>query len=305
MLVSGSPHNGRSSSPVPSRKESARIADDKRKRDNDRNQSGRSDEPYKYSDRQSSRNHYRHDDRSRRDRHADDYDRGYSKSSYRSRDSRDNDNLDCSRLDKEHKPKDFENDADISHGKSDGLGSRSKDKDSYDRTGSGRRHAAIEDRDRDRNREGKVDHYGKTDNKKSSVDRRNDRSPAYEESRGFRNDSFARRDSSGPSGPRVKEATWRDGKELDSERHANDEKKRDDDRVTYKEQGNRQPKEASDDMSIKGQDSKKPKIFGLGSTSPATDGLFHHVLLLLSILFFILQDLISSGTAKQVPLSLV
>ncbi|XP_057785353.1 uncharacterized protein LOC131002866 isoform X2 [Salvia miltiorrhiza] len=266
----GSPRNGRSLSPVPSRKETARVADDKRKRDDDRNQSGRSDEPYKYSDRQSSRSHYRHDDRSRRDRHVDDYDRGYPKSSYRSRDSRENNNLDYSRSEKDYKSRDFVNEADTySHGKSDGLGSRNKDKSSYDRTGSGRRHAAAEERDRDRNREGKADHYGKTDNKKSSVDRKSDRSPAYEESRGLRNESFARRDS---SGPRVKEAAWRDSKELDSERHASDEKRRDDDRGTYKEQANREPKERSDDMSIKGQDSKKPKIFALGSTSPGTDG---------------------------------
>lgn len=270
-----------SGSPAPSRKENARVADDKRKRDDDRNLSGRSDEPYKYSDRHLSRSHYRHDDRGRRDRHVDDYDRGHSKSSYRSRDSRDNNNLDYSKSDKELKSRDYVNDVDTySHGKSDGLGSRSRDKDSYDRTGSGRRHAAIEERDRERSREGKVDRYVKTDIKKSSADRRSDRSPAYEESKGIRNDSLARRDN---SGPRVKEANWRDGKELDSERNANEEKRRDDDRGRYKEQRNRESKEHSDD---KGQDLKKPKFFG-GSTSPVTDGSCHLVLLLLSILLFI------------------
>lgn len=276
-MYSGSPRNGHSLSPVPSRKETAGVADDKRKRDDDRNQSVRSGESYKYYDRQSSRIHHRHDDRSRRDRNVDDYDRGYAKTSYRPRDSRDNNNLDYSRSDKEHRSRDYVNDADTySRGKSDGSGNRSRDKDSYDKTGSGRRHAANaieerdQDRDRDRNRE-KVDRYGKTDNQKSFVDHRSDRSPAYEESRGLRNDSFARKDS---SGPRVKESTWRDAKELDSERHANDDKKRDDDRGAYKDQNNREPKEYSDDMSIKGQHSKKPKIFSLDSTGPGTDGLF-------------------------------
>ncbi|KAH6817658.1 hypothetical protein C2S51_001261 [Perilla frutescens var. frutescens] len=274
----GSPHSGRSLSPVPLRKGTTRVADDKRKRDDDRNQSGRIGESYKYSDRQSSRSHHRYDDRNRRDRHVDDYDKGYSKSSYLSRDPRDNNNLDYSRSDKEHRSRDYVNDVDTySRGKSDGSGNRSRDKDSYDRTGSGRRHAAIEERDKDmdRNREDKVDRYGKTDNRKSSVDLRSDRSPAYEESRGLRNDSFARRDS---SGPRVKEATWKDAKELNSaselnsERYANDEKRRDDDRGTFKERSNREPKEHSDDMSTKGQDSKKPKTLSLDSTVPGTDG---------------------------------
>ncbi|XP_047943623.1 serine/threonine-protein kinase fray2 [Salvia hispanica] len=247
----GSPRNRHSLSPAPSRKETARV-DDKRKRDDD--QSGRSDEPYKSSDRHSSRSHFRQDDRSRRDRHVDNYDRGHAKSSYRSRDSRINNNLDYSRSDKNHKSRDYANEADTcSHGKSDGLRSRNRDKDSYDRTGSGRRHAAAEerdwDRDRDRNREGRADHYGKTDNKKSFVDLKSDRSPAYEESRGLRNDSFAQRDS---SVCHVKEASWRDGKELDSASHANDEKRRDDGRGTYKEQANRESKEHSDDTSIKG-----------------------------------------------------
>lgn len=247
-LYSGSPRNRHSLSPAPSRKETARV-DDKRKRDDDRNQSGRSDEPYKSSDRHSSRSHYRQDDRSRRDRHVDDYDRGHAKSSYR---SRGNNNLDYSRSDKNHKSRDYANEADTcSHGKSDGLRSRNRDKDSYDRTGSGWRHAAAEerDRDRDRNREGRADHYGKTDTKKSFVDLKSDHSPAYEESRGLRNDSFARRDS---SVCHVKEAAWRDGKQLDSERHANDEKRKDDSRGTYKEKANRESKENSDDTSIKG-----------------------------------------------------
>lgn len=254
-----------SGSPVPSRKETTRVPDDKRKRDEDRDLSGRNGEQYRYSDRQSSRSHYRHDDLGRRDRHVDDYDRGYSKSSYRSRDSRDNKNFDYSKSDKELKSRDYVNDADAySHGKADGLGGRSRDKDSYDRTVTGRRHAAIEERDQDRIREGKVDRYLKTDSKKYS-DSRSDRSPAYEDSKRMRNDSFARRDS---SGPRVKEANWRDGKELDSERNANEEKRRDDDRGRYKEQGNKEPKEHSDD---KGQGFKKPKFLG-GSISPGTDG---------------------------------
>ncbi|KAK6149038.1 hypothetical protein DH2020_016563 [Rehmannia glutinosa] len=269
----GSPHREHISSPVPSRKDIGKVADDKRKRDDVRNQTGRSGESYKQSDRQSSRNSYRHDDRSRCDRHVDDYDRGYSKPSYRSgRDSRDNNNLDYSRSEKEHRSRDYVNDADTySHAKSDGSGHRSRDKDSYDRAGSGRRHANTEerdrDRDRDRHRDDRGDRYGRTDNRKSSGDHKGDRSPAYEESRAQRNDSASRRDN---SGHRLKKASWRDTKELD----ANDEKRRHEDRGLYKEQGNRETKEHSDDMSIKGQDSlaKKPKIFSPDSTCPGPDG---------------------------------
>ncbi|KAL8489313.1 hypothetical protein ACS0TY_024797 [Phlomoides rotata] len=265
----GSPHRQRSSSPIPLRKDIAEVANDKRRRDNDRNQSGGGDESHKFSERQSFRSQNRYDDHGRRDRHVDDYDRGYSKSSYRSsRDPRDNNILEYSRSDKEHQSRDHVNDADTySRGKSDGSGHRSRDKDSYDRAGSARRHAIIDerDRDRDRHRDDRGDRYGKTDHKRSSGDHRNDRSPAYEESRGQRNDPSGRRESRDSSGYRLKEASWRDAKEMDSERHANDERRRDDDRRASKELVSRETKEHFDDSIA-----KKPKI--LDSTGPGTDG---------------------------------
>ncbi|KAK4404756.1 hypothetical protein Sango_0844200 [Sesamum angolense] len=273
----GSPRRERSSSPVPSREDITKLADDKRKKDDSRSQSGRSGDSYKHSDRPSSRNYHRHDDRSRRDRHVDDYDRGYSKSSYRSgRDSRDYNNLDHSKGDKEHRSRDYVNDVDTySHAKSDGSGHRSRDKDSYDRAGSGRRHANMEERDRDRDRErhreDKGDRYGKMDHRKGSGDHKTDRSPAYEESRGQPNDSSSRRDS---SGHRLREASQRDAKELDAERSATDEKRRHENRGGFKDQHNSEPKEHSDDISTKGQDSvaKKPKISSLESTGPGAEG---------------------------------
>ncbi|XP_020549029.1 arginine/serine-rich coiled-coil protein 2 isoform X2 [Sesamum indicum] len=276
-MYSGSPRRERSSSPVPSKKDISKLADDTRKKDDSRSQSGRSGESYKHSDRQSSRSYHRHDDRSRRDRHVDDYDRGYSKPSYRSgRDSRDYNNLDHSKGDKEHRSRDYVNDVDTySHSKLDGSGHRNRDKDSYDRAGSGRRHANMEERDRDRDRErhreDKGDRYGKTDYRKGSVDHKTDRSPAYEESRGQQNDSSSRRDS---SGHRLREASQRDAKELDAERSATDEKRRHENRGVYKDQHNSEPKEHSDDVSTKGQDSvaKKPKISSLESTGPGTEG---------------------------------
>lgn len=297
----GSPDHWRSSSPIPSRKDIEKVADDKRKRDDDRNQSGGGDESHKLSDRQSFRTQNRYDDHSRRDRHVDDYDRGYSKSSYRSsRDPRDNSILDYSRSDKEHRSRDHVNETDThSRGKPDGSGHRSRDKDSYDRAGSGRRHAIIDEKDRDKYRDDRGDRYGKSDHKKSSGDHRSDRSPAYEESRGQRNDPSARRDG---SGYRLKEASWRDAKAMDSGRHANDEKRRDDDLRACKEQGNKGTKEHSDDLSLKGEDAiaKKPKI--LDSTGPGTDGLFHYNLSSNLILFLVLSVSYLVSFHKQVLL---
>ncbi|KAL6523293.1 hypothetical protein OROGR_016896 [Orobanche gracilis] len=241
----GSPHHKRSSSPGISRKDIAKVSDDKRRRDDTRNQTGR--ESYKQSNRHSSRSYYRPDDHNRRGRYVDDYDRGYSKSSYRSiRDSRYNINSDYSRSDKEHRSRDYVNDVVTrSHAKSDGSGYRSRDKDTYDRTGSDRRHANTEERDidrdivRDRQTDGRGDRYGRTDYKKSS-------------------------------GHSFKESSLRESKEVD----VHDEKRRHEDRGSYKEQGHKERKDCSDDTSNKGQDSvgKKPKIFGMDSTGPDPDG---------------------------------
>ncbi|GER52546.1 arginine/serine-rich coiled-coil protein 2 [Striga asiatica] len=169
----GSPPRDRSSSPVPLRKDITKVADDEQKRDDGRN-------------RTSSRSHHRHDDHIRRDKRVDDYDRGYSKQSYRSsRDSRDNSNSNYSRSDREHPSRHYVKDVDTySRAKSDGLGHRSRDKDSYDRG----------------------DRYGRTDYRKSSLDHKGD-------------DYYSRRDS---SGYRLKESSSRDYTEIDP----NDEKKR-------------------------------------------------------------------------------
>ncbi|KAL6555329.1 hypothetical protein OROGR_006587 [Orobanche gracilis] len=232
----GSPYRKRGSSPGISRKDIAKASDDKRKRDDTRNQTGR--ESYKQSDRDSSRSYYRHDDHNRRGRYVDDYDRGFSKSSYRSsRDSRYNINSDYSRSDKEHRSRDYVNDVVTqSHAKSDGSGYRSRDKDTYARAGSDRRHANTEERDRDRDRvrdrqtDDRSDRYGRTDHRKSSL---------------------------------------RESKEVD----VYDEKRRHEDRGSYNEQGHRERKDCSDDTSNKAQDSvgKKPKIFGMDSTGPGPD----------------------------------
>ncbi|KAL6530563.1 hypothetical protein OROMI_028452 [Orobanche minor] len=226
-MYSGSPRRKLSSSPGISRKDITKASDDKRKRDDTRNQTGR--ESYKQSDRHSSRSYYRHDDHNRRDRYVDDYDRGYSKSSYRfSRDSRYNINSDYSRSEKEHRSRDYVNDVVTqSHAKSDGSGYRSRDKDTYDRADSDRRQMIEGDR------------YGRTDYRKSS-------------------------------GHSFKESSLRESKEVD----VYDEKRRHEDRGSYKEQGHRERKDCSDDTSNKGQDSvgKKPNIFGMDSTGPGPDG---------------------------------
>ncbi|KAL3637135.1 hypothetical protein CASFOL_019434 [Castilleja foliolosa] len=145
----GSPHGDRSSSPVLSRKNTTKVADDKRKRDDSR----------RPSDRHSARGHHRNDEHSRRDRHLDDYDRGYSKPSYHSG--------------KDHRSRDYVNDVDsYSHVH------RARDKDSYDRVGY-----------RDRHRDDRGDRYGRTDHRKSFGDHKGDqdhRSPAYEETRAKR-----------------------------------------------------------------------------------------------------------------------
>ncbi|KAL7097722.1 hypothetical protein ACP275_10G161100 [Erythranthe tilingii] len=237
----GSLHRDRSSSPLPLKKESTRVADDNRKTEDGRNLSGRSGESYKYTDRHSSKNYPRHDEHSRRDRHVDDYDRGYSKSSYRSnRDQRDNGNFDHSRSDKEHRSRDYVKDIDThSHAKSDGLVNRSRDKEKYERAGSGR-----------------GDQYVKTDRRKSLGDQ---------------SDSSSRKDT---SGHRLKETSWREGKELNAEKYVNDEKRKFDNRSIYKEEGSGEAKEHSDDKSIKFTETvtKKPKFSSLDSKAPVTDG---------------------------------
>ncbi|GER51981.1 HIT zinc finger [Striga asiatica] len=230
----GSPQRDRNSSPVQLRKDIAKFDDDddERKRDNTK-------------DRQSSRRYHRHDDHIRLDRHVDDYDRGYSKSSYHSRQgSRDKNNSNYSRSDKELPSRHYVKDVDTnSRGKSDGLGHRSRDKDSYNWAGSDSRHANIEKKDKgDRS-----DRYGRMDYRKSSMDYKGDRSPAYEESRDQINDYSSRREN---TGRRLKESSSRYSKEVD----AVDEKSRRLDAGPDKVQFNRDTKEDLDGMSNKGEE---------------------------------------------------
>ncbi|XP_073305779.1 uncharacterized protein [Primulina huaijiensis] len=268
----------RSSSPVPSKKDTAKVADDKRKRDDGRgldrdygrSQSYRSSQLYKHSDQQSSWVYHRHDEHRRRDKHVDDYDRGHSKSSYRSvRDSQDHHTLHSSRRERDlHGSRDYPNDVDIySRKKSDGSGHRSRDDDSSDRAGSGRRHANSEDRnrfkDRDRQGDGRDYEVGKTDCRRSSWDHKSNHSFIYDEPKGQQNDSSSRRESSG----HWKEAAQRDVKGLDSET-TSEEKKGHDHRDNFKEQcyGKLVEHTISDgtkEFLSNDQDSltKKPKLF--------------------------------------------
>ncbi|XP_075491646.1 uncharacterized protein LOC142531158 isoform X1 [Primulina tabacum] len=280
----------RSSSPVPSKKDTAKVAEDKRKRDDGRgsdrdygrSQSCRSSELYKHSDQKSSRSYHRHDEHHRRDKHVDDYDRGHSKSSYRSvRDLQDHHTLHSSRRERDHHgSRDYPNDVDIySRKKSDGSGHRSRDDDSSDRAGSGRRHANSEDRnrykDRDRQGDGRDYEVGKTDCRRSSGDHKSNHSFIYDEPKGQQNDSSSRREN---SGHHWKEAAQRDVKGLDSET-TSEEKRGHDHRDNFKEQcyGKLVEHTISDGtkaFSSNDQDSltKKPKLFSHDVSVSGADG---------------------------------
>ncbi|KAL3534663.1 hypothetical protein ACH5RR_003124 [Cinchona calisaya] len=281
----GSPIRERGSSPIPSRKDPERGADDRRRkddgrdleRDSGRSHNGRSGDSFRHSDRRSSRgsrSYYRHDDYHRRDKYANDDDREYSRSRS-GRDSRTNNYSDHSRREGEYRSRDHPCDDDKSREKSDGLGDRSRDKDrekdlSSDRGGSGRRHSSSNNEDvkygeRDRLNDYKVGRDEKIDHRRSLGDYRSDRGPAYEESRGHKNDSSSRTDS---SGHRLKQASQGDRKSLDSEKYTRQEKKNSDDRDKYKERHHRESGDQSEDGNShfsKDQESsaKKQKLFSV------------------------------------------
>ncbi|CAA2956239.1 Hypothetical predicted protein [Olea europaea subsp. europaea] len=258
----GSPGRERISSPIRSRKVVEEIDGDKRRRDGhkdldkdlSRSQHSRSGELHKHSDRQSSRNshsYHTHDDYRRRDKHVDDYDRDYPKSSSRSdRNSRDYYNSNHSSRDYEHRSREYSRDVDkYSREKSDNLGHRSRDKDkdsSSDRAGSGRRYTSFEEGkfgERYRHREDRDGRDGKADHRRGLGDYRNDR---------------------------LKEASRRETKEFDGEKYTIEETKRFDDRDKYKEQHSEEPEEHSEDrkaLSSKDQEpiAKKPKLFSSDS----------------------------------------
>ncbi|CAA2952363.1 Hypothetical predicted protein [Olea europaea subsp. europaea] len=265
--IPGSPRSEHSSSPIPSRKDIEKLSGDKQRkgddrdlgRDSGRGQYSHSGVSYKDFDRymsKSSHHYNEHDEYNRRDtdKNVDDYDRDYSKlSSRRGQDLGDHHSSSYSRH--KNRPRDYPCDTDkYSRYKSDGSGHRCRDKEED-----------LFDRDRDRNRH-KRDRDGKIDHQRSSRDLRNDRSPAYEDLRGLRNNSSSRRDC---SGLHLKEAAKRDTEELDGEKYNKEEKKIHEDQDRYKERHYREPAGKSEDrktFSSKVEKSlaKKPKTYSLG-----------------------------------------
>lgn len=294
----GSPIRERNYSPIRSRKDREKGADDRRKKDDGReldrgsgrSHYDRSGESYRNSDRQSSRSsrsHHRHDDYHRRDKYAGDDDRDYSRSRS-GRDPRSNTYSDHSRRESEYRLRDHPRDDDkYSRDKSEGLSDRIRDKErekdsaseyqrhtgkdlSSDRAGSGRRHTEdMKYGERDRYNEDKVGLDEKIDHRRSSGDYRSDRSSAYEGSRGHRNDSTSRRDS---SGHRLRETNKSDSKPFDGESYTREEKKNSDDKDKYKEHHPREPgklAEVGNGHVSKDEESpaKKPKLFDFNGSN--------------------------------------
>lgn len=300
-MPAGSPVHERNSSPIPLRKDSERGADDRRKkdegrdldRDSERSNYGRSGDSYRHSDRQSSRssrNYHRHDDYHRRDKYVDEDDRDHSRSSRSGRVSRSHTYSDHSRRESEYRSRDHPRDADkYARDKSDGVGERGRDKErdkdssseyqkhrekdlSSDRAGSGRKHTNsysedVKHGERDRYIEDKVGRDEKIDRRRTMGDNKSDRAPAYEESRGHRNDLTSKREN---SGHQLREASRLDAKSLDNE------KKNSDDRDRYKEHHRRQldePYEEGKGHFSKDDEfsAKKQKLFSLdGDNSNGT-----------------------------------
>lgn len=236
-----SANRGLSASPTSLKEDPAKVFYDRRRRedgrDSDRDygrgQYSRRGVSHRHSDRQSSRNshnYHRHDDYTRHDRHVDEDERTSSKLSSRSgRESRVDGHSDRAKKENEHN----------------GLKDHLHNVDKYSRD--------KFDEDRDYRR--------------SLGDRKSDRSPVYEESRGHRSDSTSRRDS---SGHRLKEASRSDSKELESLKYTKEEKKKYDDWETkkHKERYNREPGEQFEDrtaFSSEGQESpaKRSKFSSL------------------------------------------
>ncbi|EPS66078.1 hypothetical protein M569_08699 [Genlisea aurea] len=247
--LSSSSSDGHSLSPTPLRKDISNY--DKNRKDDIHSHSSHRSESYKHSERKSPMSYHRHEDRSRREKHFEDYGRGYSKSSSRSRrDTRDD--LDHSRGDKEHRNRDY------SRSKFDSLGHKREDRDSYDRSVSGRRHSNVEERGgRVREKEGyrddRAEKYGRSDHRKASRDHRTDHSPSHieEESRTQQKDHS----QIGVSGNNLKEASRKDGHEPGAGKCQNEKTRSD---------------EHSDDViSVR---PKKSKFSPLESTGPVKDG---------------------------------
>ncbi|GAA0166764.1 hypothetical protein LIER_40250 [Lithospermum erythrorhizon] len=172
-----SPRRKRSFSPV-SRRDSAKISDDRHRKEDRRELDrdyGRGSYARRDNQGSSRTSNNQHDDYERRDKYAEDIKRDSSKFSTRSdRDSRDRANSDYSKHETEHRSRDSSRDFDrYSRDKSDGPGYRNRDKDrdiSYagnqkykdrdasDRVSSGRRHTSsstedVKDGDRYKHKE--------------------------------------------------------------------------------------------------------------------------------------------------------
>ncbi|XP_010271791.1 PREDICTED: arginine/serine-rich coiled-coil protein 2 isoform X2 [Nelumbo nucifera] len=260
----GSPKRGRSRSPVYSREEPTKVSDDRRRRRDDgreievdpaRGRYGKDSDAYRHSDRQSygsSRDYRRHDDYSRH-KYTSEGERSYQRLSSRSgREPRGDSRADNTRHESEHdklrdygwhvdkhslhKPdadrhriKDKEREAmDLEHPKYKGKDSTT------DRTVSGRRHAnsnmeetKMGDWDRhNRDRGGRDD---KRDYKRSLVDHKNDQTSYHGEYRGHGKDSTTERDDGGIS---LRETQKSNSKELERERNAATEKRKNDGKDT-------------------------------------------------------------------------
>ncbi|XP_057983164.1 uncharacterized protein LOC131168029 isoform X2 [Malania oleifera] len=230
----GSPRREHSSSPILSRDDSRAFDYRKRRKDegrdldreSGRSQYSRSDDFYRHSDRRSSRSSHgysKHDDYVRHEKHLDEEDRDYQRSSRSGREPRSSSHSDSSRQESEHnRSREYSRNADkYFRDKHDVAGYRSKDKErgrrrsnpSYEENRSG---------ERDRlSRDGNV-RDERRDYRWSSGDYRNDRMPSHEEyNKGHRNDSA--RDT---GGHRQKEAYKSDLKEFDGQKHSKEDKKK-------------------------------------------------------------------------------
>lgn len=293
----GSPSRDRSNSPTPSRDDHAKVLDNRRRRDDERDferdhgksQYGRSGDSYRHSGRPSSRsshNYHKNEDYVRREKHAEEDQRNISKSSPRMRAGSQSD---YARRESEHnRSRDhLHNVEKHSRDRSDGSGHKSrdkdresssheyhkyKDKDSSDRVGSGRRQTNFNTEEfkpgeRDKHKRDGDDRDEKRDYRKTSQEHRSDRSPSFEESRGLRPDALSRRDSSGHT---LKEASRRDFKEMDGPKYTKEEKDKYYDRETNrrKERHTREAGELVEDRTALSTDDKvspvkKPKLFSL------------------------------------------
>ncbi|XP_021893451.1 arginine/serine-rich coiled-coil protein 2 isoform X2 [Carica papaya] len=280
----GSPKNHQSPSPLYSRENPPYVSEHQQRRkdderelnkDSSRSQIGKTSDSYRHSDHHSSRSsqsHSKRDDYGRRDKHVDDEDRNYQKSSSRSaRESMSSHHSDYTRQESEYGRSKGYMDR-YQRDKYDDSGNRSKDKEketssfehqkhkdkdhSSDRAGSGRRHANTksEETEREWHARERDSRDERRDYHRSSGDRRSDRTYSRDEPRGHRHDSTSRRDD---SGHHAKEGYKSDPK--DEKRKYDDwETKRDKDRYS------KVPGERFEDKTVFASESqespaKKPK----------------------------------------------